>query len=95
MLLSEAAIASYKSVEAVADPLGNGRLGYAELPAGIVLPVQKNSYVAGLQAGVATLHNGMCLLITPFHATLFNSNEDALTGANKLAQVPLNDIDLL
>ncbi|MCG8312429.1 MAG: hypothetical protein MI976_04365 [Pseudomonadales bacterium] len=95
VVLSETAIASYKSFEAVADPLGNGRLGYAELPQGVSLQAVGDSYVAGLQAGVARLHNGMCLLITPFHASLFYNNEDALTGNAQLAQVPLNDIDLL
>ncbi|MCG8671089.1 MAG: hypothetical protein MI867_16910 [Pseudomonadales bacterium] len=95
ILISSLGLASFKSAEAVEDPLGNGRLGYAELPENVGLEKHEDSFVAHCRSGFVQLHGGKALLVTPFHATLFNNNDDALEGKNPLAQVPLNDIDLL
>lgn len=95
ILVSPFGLASFKSAAAIDDPLGNGRLGYADLPEGVTLTVKEDTFVASMHAGFAQLHDGKSLLVTPFHATLFASNDDALEGKNKLAQVPLNEIDLL
>lgn len=95
ILVSQLGLASFKNAESVNDPLGNGRLGYAEMPDGVSLALKDDSFIATMHAGFAQLHDGKALLVTPFHATLFMSNDEALEGKNKLAQVPLNDIDLL
>ncbi|MDX1694574.1 MAG: hypothetical protein R3208_12480 [Ketobacteraceae bacterium] len=95
VVVSAGALASYKSEAAITDPLANGRLGYAEIPDTVGLTPQNDTFVSSIRSGFAQLHGGLALLVTPFHATLFASNEDALEGKNPLAQVPLNQIDLL
>lgn len=95
VIVSAGGLASYKSEMAVDDPLGNGRLGSAELPDSLTLQAVNDSFVASIRSGFAQLHGGFALLITPFHATLFANNEQALEGKEPLAQVPLNQIDLL
>lgn len=93
--ISRTGLASFKSADHVNDPLGNGLLGYSDLPATISLTPKEESFVESIRSGFVQLHDGFALLITPFHATLFANNDDALSGNNRLAQVPLNDIDLL
>ncbi|PIE41683.1 MAG: hypothetical protein CSA49_02200 [Gammaproteobacteria bacterium] len=95
ILVSQLGLASFKNEQAVDDPLGNGRLGYAEIPESITLSLIDGSFVAQIRSGFIQLHDGKAMLVTPFHATLFTSNDDALEGKNKIAQVPLNDIDLV
>lgn len=95
VLISQLGLASFKSEDAVNDPLGTGRLGYAELPEAIQLERIDDSFVAHIRSGLVQLHNGRALLVTPFHATLFESNNHALEGKQALAQVPLNAIDLV
>lgn len=95
VVLSHGGIASYKSADAVSDPLGNGLLGTAELPDDRELEAKEDSFVAHIRSGFVQLHNDYALLVTPFHATLFASNSDALEGKDRLAQVPLDAIDLV
>ena len=95
VVLSASGLASYKSVEYVSDPLGNGLMGYAEIPIEASLQVIENSFVVNIRSGFVQLHNGMALLITPFHATLFANNTDALSGQNRIAQVPMDAVDLI
>ena len=95
VVISAGGMASYKSVQAVDDPLGNGRLGSADIPENTSLEAVEGSFVVSIRSGFAQLQGGYALLITPFHATLFRSSEDALEGKEPLAQVPLNQIDLL
>lgn len=95
VVISAGGMASYKSEAAVDDPLGNGRLGSADIPGAVALEAREGSFVASIRSGFAQLHGGFALLITPFHATLYRTNEQALEGKEPLAQVPLNQIDLL
>ena len=95
VVVSAGGLASYKSEAAVNDPLGNGRLGSADIPAGVTLKAVDDSFVDIIRSGFAQLHGGFALLVTPFHATLFANNEHSLEGKEPLAQVPLNQIDLL
>ena len=95
VVISAAGLASYKSESAMADPLGNGRLGYADIPDEVSLEPADETFVESIRSGFVQLRGGLALLVTPFHATLYASNDDALSGSNPLAQVPLNQIDLL
>jgi hypothetical protein len=95
VVVSAGGLASYKSESAMKDPLGNGRLGYADIPDEVGLEPADGTFVESIRSGFVQLQGGLALLVTPFHATLYASNDDALGGQNPLAQVPLNQIDLL
>lgn len=87
LVISENALAFYKSMEAIQDPLGNGLLEMAELTSPIL--AGKNGFVLEYRAGFVGLENDLALLITPNDIQLFPSKDDALRNQNEVVRLKL------
>jgi hypothetical protein len=93
--LTPHALACYRNASALHDPLGNGLLSFAELPAATTIRFEQEQCVATHSAGYVGLLDGKALLIAPFKVRLYPNNHDGLRGLNCLAELELPSIDVL
>lgn len=94
IVLTRGSIAAYKNEASRNDPLGNGLIGLTPIPDPFLLKAGDNGYVHTYRSGYLGLYEGMALIITPFRVSLFQNNDDALTGKNPLAYIDLTPLDL-
>lgn len=87
LAISHDALAYYKSIEAISDPLGNGLLEMAELTD--CLEASDQGFVEEYRAGFVGLTQNKVLLITPNDIQLFGSKEDALRNQNEITRLKL------
>ncbi len=87
LVISSEALAYYKSVEAISDPLGNGLVELVELTS--ALQCGENGFVTEYHAGFVGLTNDRVLLITPNDIQLFTDKNDALRNQNEIARLQL------
>lgn len=87
LVISSEALAYYKSIEAISDPLGNGLVELVELSS----PVHpsENGFVLEYRAGFVGLTDDFVLLITPNDIQLFADKNDALRNQNEIARLQL------
>ena len=90
LVISKDAIAQFSSLQALADPLGNGLLQSVALPDGICL--DGPPFIERHQAGYVGLRDGRALLIGLNDVRLFNSAQDALRNHDEVVRLPLQAI---
>ena len=92
--LSPRALACFRNVEAINDPLANGLLSFTALPDSTAIRFDRNLCVSTHTAGYVGLVDGKALLIAPFKVRLYPNNQDGLRGLNCLAELELPSIDV-
>lgn len=93
--LSETALACYRDIDSVGDPLGNGLISWADMVPGAKIQFENDHCIDRYKAGFVGLIDGQALLIAPYKVRLYPNNQDALRGLNCLAELALPDIDVL
>lgn len=93
--LTPKAMACFRNVEALHDPLGNGLLSFTTLPDDHEIRFDMAQCVATHSAGFVGLLDGKALLIAPFKIRLYPNNHDGLRGLNCIAELELPSIDVL
>lgn len=87
LLLSEGAMALYRHLEAVGDPLGNGLIQLQPLTGEHQLACEDGRFVEQYKAGFIGLMDNKALLVTPAAVQLFANREDALRNRHQLARL--------
>ena len=83
LLLSREAVGLYRDEAALADPLGNGVLGYQAIPDNLQPEADAaGSVVAEQRAGCVRLHSGAVLFIRPDGVALYDDGTSALSNMN-------------
>lgn len=88
LAISQGALAYYKSLDSVSDPLGNGLVDMVELTEPLFATDQ--GFVEAFRAGFVGLHQERVILITPNDIQLFENKDDALRNQNEIARLSLN-----
>jgi len=89
LVVSEDALAVYRSVADVSDELGNGLRASVSIPAAYTLPWQAQAFIQEHRAGYVGLSDGRVLLITLNDVQMFPSKQDALRNQNEVVRIPL------
>ncbi|MFC3681524.1 hypothetical protein [Bacterioplanoides pacificum] len=89
LVVSEDALAVYRSVADVSDELGNGLRASVSIPSAYTLPVQTQAFIQEHRAGYVGLSDGRVLLITLNDVQMFPSKQDALRNQNEVVRLPL------
>lgn len=92
IVLSSNAMAYYKTVAAIQDPLGNGLQAIAEFAPEQQLPVDVTQWIVEYRAGYVGLIEDKVLLITPVAVQLFAHKADALRNQNEIARLDLSGL---
>lgn len=83
LLVGGDAVALYRDITAVDDPLANGLIGYEALPLELAPTWHDDSgFVREHQSGYVGLHGGAVLFIRPDGIALYASGQDALRNIN-------------
>lgn len=89
LVLKPDAIALYRSLEALFDPLQSACMAYTELPEGHKLAWHQNQIMQEHKAGYIGLHDGRVLLITPNNIRLYHDKHSALHHIEPIAELLL------
>ena len=92
LVVAADALALYRTVEQVGDPLGNGLIRSVPLTDILDEPLPANEagrFIAEHRAGYVGLAGGRVLLITLNDVQMFSSKEDALRNHNELVRLSL------
>lgn len=92
IVLSSNALAYYKSVEAIKDPLGNGLLALAELAPEQQLSTDADQWITEYKSGYVGMIEDKVLLLTPVAIQLFAHKADALRNNNEIARLDLSGL---
>lgn len=87
LVLTASAMALYRDVSDVDDPLGNGLIALAELSGDDVLVSEDERFVREHRAGYIGLMDDKAILITPVAVQLFANRDDALRNQNERARL--------
>lgn len=89
LMVSSEAVGLYRDVAAVADPLGNGALGYEIIPHHLRSAFNdENGYIRDAVAGFVGLHSGAALFIRPDGVALYPDNQSALHNRDMQWLIP-------
>jgi len=90
LILKPDAIALYRSLDSLFDPLGSGCMAYADLPAEQQLAWSNNQIMQEHEAGYVGLSEGKVLLITPNNIRVYQSKHNALHHIDPIGELILD-----
>jgi len=90
LILKPDAIALYRSLDSLFDPLDSGCMAYADLPADQRLTWSNNQIMQEHEAGYVGLSESKVLLITPSTIRVYQSKHDALHHIDPIGELILD-----